>query len=110
MTTPFTQRIIETIRAIPEGNVSTYGRVAALAGNRRGARQVARVLHSSSRRENLPWHRVVNRDGRISLDKLQGYDEQKRLLMAEGVRFDETDRIDLDLFGWSPMEPIVTGT
>jgi methylated-DNA-protein-cysteine methyltransferase-like protein len=105
MASPFTQKIIETIRAIPEGNVTTYGRVAALAGNRRGARQVARVLHASSRTQNLPWHRVINREGRISLGKLQGYDEQKRLLLAEGVRFDATDRIDLDRFGWHPVEP-----
>jgi methylated-DNA-protein-cysteine methyltransferase-like protein len=105
MASPFTQKIIETIRAIPEGCVTTYGLVAALAGNRRGARQVVRVLHTSSRTENLPWHRVVNREGRISLGKLQGYDEQKRLLLAEGVRFDATDRIDLDRFGWPPAEP-----
>ncbi|XXJ19768.1 MGMT family protein [Desulfovibrio caledoniensis] len=104
MASPFTQKIIETIRAIPEGCVTTYGRVAALAGNRRGARQVVRVLHTSSRTENLPWHRVINREGRISLGKLQGYDEQKRLLLAEGVRFDATDRIDLDRFGWPPTE------
>lgn len=110
MASPFTQKIVETIRAIPEGRVSTYGRVAALAGNRRGARQVARVLHSSSRTENLPWHRVVNREGRISLSELQGYGEQKRLLLAEGIRFDATDRIDLDRFGWQPLEPMVTGT
>ncbi|OIQ51621.1 Methylated-DNA--protein-cysteine methyltransferase [Pseudodesulfovibrio hydrargyri] len=109
MASPFTQKIIETIRAIPEGSVTTYGRVAALAGNRRGARQVARVLHTSSRTENLPWHRVINREGRISLGELQGYDEQKRLLQAEGVRFDETDRIDLERFGWPPFDPMVTG-
>ena len=106
MASPFTQKIIETIRAIPEGRVTTYGRVAALAGNRRGARQVARVLHTSSRNENLPWHRVINREGRISLGKLQGYDEQKRLLLAEDVRFDATDRIDLERFGWPPFEPM----
>ena len=110
MASPFTQKIVETIRAIPEGRVSTYGHVAALAGNRRGARQVARVLHSSSRKENLPWHRVINREGRISLGPLQGYDEQKRLLLAEGVRFDETDRIDLTRFEWIPGDSIGRAT
>ncbi|WFS60998.1 MGMT family protein [Pseudodesulfovibrio thermohalotolerans] len=108
MSSLFTRNIIETIRAIPKGRVSTYGRVAALAGNRLGARQVARVLHSSSRKENLPWHRVVNREGRIALGKLQGRDEQKRLLQAEGVEFDHAGRIDLDRFAWLPNEPIVT--
>jgi len=110
MASPFTLKIIETIRAIPQGCVTTYGRVAALAGNRKGARQVARVLHTSSRSENLPWHRVVNRDGRISLGEMQGYDEQKRLLQAEGVRFDTTDRIDLERFGWPSFESMETGT
>jgi methylated-DNA-protein-cysteine methyltransferase-like protein len=109
MASPFTQRIIQAIRSIPAGRVSTYGRVAALAGNRRGARQVARVLHASSRTENLPWHRVVNREGGISLGKMQGYDEQKRLLLSEGVRFDEADRIDLERFGWPPPEPMAPG-
>jgi methylated-DNA-protein-cysteine methyltransferase-like protein len=108
MASPFTQKIIETIRAVPEGRVTTYGRVAALAGNRRGARQVARVLHTSSRTENLPWHRVVNREGRISLDKFQGYHDQKQLLLDEGVLFDATDRIDLDQFGWPLIEPRAT--
>lgn len=105
MASPFTQKIIETIRAIPEGRVSTYGTVAALAGNRRGARQVSRILHSCSRTENLPWHRVINREGRISLGRFQGHDEQKRLLLAEGVRFDATGRIDLDRFGWPSVKP-----
>ncbi|WP_319584922.1 MGMT family protein [uncultured Pseudodesulfovibrio sp.] len=109
MATPFTRKIIETIRSIPEGRVTTYGRVAALAGNRRGARQVSRVLHTSSRTENLPWHRVINREGRISLGRMQGYEEQKRLLEAEGVRFDKTDRIDLDRFGWPPTDTMDMG-
>ena len=108
MASPLTQSIIEIIRAIPKGRVSTYGRVAALAGNARGARQVVRVLHSSSRKENLPWHRVVNREGKIALDESQGHDEQKRLLQAEGVEFDHAGRIDLDRFGWIPNALIVT--
>ena len=110
MPSPFTQKIIEAIRAIPEGSVSTYGDIAALAGNRRGARQVARVLHSCSDKESLPWHRVINREGRISLGEFQGYDRQKSLLLAEGVRFDGADRIDLDRFRWRPNPPIVPKT
>ncbi len=71
-----------------------------MAGNRRAARQVARILHSCSRKEGLPWHRVLNREGRISLARQQGYEDQKELLVNEGILFDASDRINLDDFLW----------
>ena len=98
----FTEKVIECIRAIPAGKISTYGAIAKMAGNPRAARQVVRVLHSCSKKERLPWQRVVNREGVISLPRLNGYEEQKRLLELEGVFFDERDRIDLDEFLWQP--------
>jgi len=79
--------------------VATYGQVAALAGNRRGARQVVRVLHSSSRKEGLPWHRVINSKGMISLTG-EGFDIQRSLLEAEGVEFDEKGKVNLRSFQW----------
>lgn len=97
-----TQRIIDIIRAIPEGSVATYGQVARLAGNPRAARQVSRILHTFSRKEGLPWHRVINREGRISLKPMQGYEEQRERLESEGVVFDSTARVDLDRFLWIP--------
>lgn len=100
MQSAFTRKTIAAILAIPWGRVSTYGDIAAMAGNRRSARQVARVLHSCSRTEGLPWHRVINREGRISLGPMQGRDLQKRLLEAEGVAFDRSGRIDLAKYGW----------
>ena len=100
MAEPFTIKVIELIREIPKGRVATYGFIAALAGNPRAARQVARVLHSCSRKEVLPWHRVVNREGRISLKLFQGYEIQKQLLEDEGVLFDQKGRIDLNIFLW----------
>ncbi|WP_320172069.1 MGMT family protein [Maridesulfovibrio sp.] len=98
----FTARAIEVIRLIPRGRVATYGGVAALAGNGRAARQVVRVLHTYSRNEGLPWHRVVNREGCISLARGNGYEEQMELLMREGVEFGPGGRIDLDVFLWKP--------
>jgi methylated-DNA-protein-cysteine methyltransferase-like protein len=86
--------------------VATYGQIAALAGNPKGARQVARILHSCSHGEGLPWHRVVNREGRISLGQLQGEVEQKELLEREGVVFDRTGRIDLTRFLWHTEQPL----
>jgi len=94
-------RILAMIRAIPRGKVAAYGQVAALAGAPHGARQVARLLHSSSRKHGLPWHRVVNSQGRISLPPGGGLELQKKLLEAEGVRFEE-DRIDFGRYGWRP--------
>ena len=94
----FTTRVIEAIRSIPAGRVATYGQIADMAGNRRAARQVARILHACSRTQGLPWHRVVNREGRIVLGASKGYEDQKRLLENEGVEFDETGRIDLERY------------
>lgn len=100
----FTDRVVETIRSIPQGMVASYGMVAALSGNARAARQVARILHSCSRTEGLPWHRVVNREGRISLPPMKGGDEQRTLLEDEGVVFGPSGCIDLEVFGWLPGE------
>ncbi len=97
---PFTLRIIEIIRAIPEGNVATYGSIAAMAGNPRAARQVSRILHTCASKEDLPWHRVINRQGKISLKPFQGYEVQKQLLEQEGVLFNDNDRVDLNRFQW----------
>lgn len=94
----FTTQIIELIRSVPKGYVSTYGDIARMAGNPQAARQVARILHTCSKTEKLPWHRIVNREGRISLKPFQGYEEQKALLEDEGVTFDETGKIDLDRY------------
>lgn len=96
----FTERVQRIIGGIPPGKVMTYGLVASRAGNRAGARQVARILHATSEKHDLPWHRVVNREGRISLPPGRGHEEQRALLAAEGVRIDGDGRIDLDRFLW----------
>ncbi len=98
----FHDDVIDIIKQIPEGMVVTYGQIAAMAGNPRGALQVAGVLHSSSDKHGLPWHRVVNRLGEISLPRGSGYELQKSLLEAEGVEFNRNGRIDMRLFQWSP--------
>lgn len=62
----------------------TYGQIAAYAGNPRGARQVSRILHSMSEKYNLPWHRVINSKGIISLTGEPGF-IQGELLSQEGI-------------------------
>ena len=100
MTEVFTDRVRTVISLIPYGMVTTYGIIADRAGHRTGARQVARILHTSSTRYNLPWHRVVNRHGKISLSPGNGYETQKKLLEKEGIHFDTQDRIDFDRHLW----------
>ena len=99
---PFRSKVIDVIRSIPNGKVATYGQIAALAGNPRGARQVVRVLHSSTKEDDLPWHRVVNRYGQISLKPGHGYEIQRGLLEKEGVRFNANDTIDFERYFWVP--------
>jgi len=99
----FSQRVKDVIRKIPRGKVATYGQIAAIAGNHRAARQVVWILHSSTRKDKLPWHRVVGSKGKISLKPNYGYEIQRELLRKEGVKFSKSDNIDFKLYLWSPV-------
>lgn len=101
---PFTASVIEVIREIPHGKVCSYGDVADLAGNPRAARQVVRVLHTYGEAEQLPWWRVVNSRGTLSLKPGCGYEEQRDLLESEGIVFDSKGRINLHQVGWNDEE------
>lgn len=92
---PFTEQVIAIIQAIPEGKVMTYGQIAAWAGSPRAARQVVRILHSSSRKYNLPWHRVVNGKGEIALMDEESRFMQKMYLEQEGIELGLLDKVDL---------------
>lgn len=89
---------------IPRGKVATYGGVAARCGLDGHARLVGYALHNLPKGIGVPWHRVVNARGRISFPPgSRSYEQQKRLLESERVRFvDET--IDLGLFGWGARQ------
>jgi Predicted methylated DNA-protein cysteine methyltransferase len=99
MASSSTQLIIETIKRIPRGRVASYGQIAALAGLANGARQVVRVLHSSSEKEKLPWFRLVRKDGSIALPPGEGYELQRSLLENEDIEV-VAGRVDLSRFGW----------
>jgi len=98
----FTAEVIRLIKSIPRGKVATYGQIAFLAGFYPSVRRVVWILHSCSEKEGLPWHRVVNRRGAISLKPGAGYETQKEMLKKEGIVFDERDRIDLERYLWEP--------
>lgn len=92
---PFTAETIKIIKQIPAGYVMTYGQVAEYAGSKRGARQVARILHSMSKKYELPWHRVVNRSGEIVIQAEAGAITQRYMLEDEGIEVDANGRVDL---------------
>ncbi|MFK7931450.1 MAG: MGMT family protein [Myxococcota bacterium] len=94
----FAQQVYAVVNRIPPGRVCTYGDVAAVLGNRRWARRVGWALGrlSETQAKRVPWQRVINAQGRISLkdDLLRG-DLQHGILMEEGIEFDENGRCDL---------------
>lgn len=90
----------QVVQGIPRGHVLTYGEVARLAGKGRWARRVSRAMRRAPKAAKLPWHRVVNAQGKISLPPdSRGFAEQKRRLENEGVVFAD-GRIDLDRYGY----------
>jgi len=93
--TPFTEKVIAIINAIPEGKVMTYGQIAAVAGSPRAARQVVRILHSMSDKDRLAWHRVVNAQGKIVLQDEEGRFKQILYLSSEQVEVDDNGQLDL---------------
>lgn len=90
----------QVVQGIPRGHVLTYGEVARLAGMSRAARRVAQAMRRAPRGMKLPWHRVVNAQGKISFPgDSSGYREQKDRLEAEGVVFIK-GKIDLARYGY----------
>lgn len=101
MSTPSNyERVYAVVRRVPRGRVATYGQVARLAGLTNGARQAGYALHALRPHTAVPWHRVVNAAGRISLADVAGAVTQRLLLEREGVRFDAAGRVDLGRYGW----------
>ena len=92
----FSQRVVAIVLAIPRGKVVSYGQIAAMAGNPQASRQVVRALNSNRGRGDLPWFRIVNRDGQIALPPGEGFELQQALLRAEGVPVDDSGRIAID--------------
>ena len=103
---PVTLAIEAAIRSIPAGKISTYGRIARMAGLPNGARQVVRVLHARARVSALPWHRILAQGKRPGTARIalgaDGFDEQRTLLLTEGVEFAEDGTVDYDRYGFPP--------
>jgi methylated-DNA-protein-cysteine methyltransferase-like protein len=87
------------VRRVPRGRVASYDQIARIVGVGCDARMVGYAMAATPADNDLPWHRIVNRAGKISL-RGEGGEIQRQLLEKEGVRFDAQGRINLERYGW----------
>jgi methylated-DNA-protein-cysteine methyltransferase related protein len=92
------------VRQIPAGQVTTYGQVAEILGLYGRARQVGYALFQVAPESDIPWHRVVNAQGKISRSPMrQGNDDLQRILLErEGIVFDTQEKLNLRHYRWIP--------
>lgn len=103
----FFERVYALVKQIPRGKVASYGQIAALLGQPRAARTVGWALNAltPAHAGEVPWQRVINSQGRISISRADlSADLQRRLLEDEGVEFDEREHVDMRRFGWGGMD------
>lgn len=109
---PFYRLVYRVVRRVPRGKVVTYGQVAAILGQPRGARAVGMALGAlrPPLLHLVPWQRVINAAGRCSHRDGLSAATQRDLLEREGVRFDRSGRVDLRRARWkNPRREWVTG-
>ncbi|WHP05460.1 MULTISPECIES: MGMT family protein [Acinetobacter] len=97
------RQILEVIALIPYGTVASYGQIAKLAGLPKHARLVGYVLKHLDKESQIPWYRVINSQGKISVTRMdeKGNNVQQDLLEAEGVYL-LNGKVSLKKFGWQP--------
>ncbi|MFK4751064.1 MGMT family protein [Oceanobacter antarcticus] len=100
--TPNDIRLFTLLASVPPGRVVTYGQLADFIGAPRRARWVGQLLRQLPKDSSLPWHRVINAQGKISLPILEGGREQAERLRAEGVLVSADGRVSLRLYRWMP--------
>lgn len=94
-------RVWQVVACIPTGKVTTYGEVALRAGLGRAARRVGYALRDLPIDSNIPWHRVVNAQGKISLpENSTAHQVQRDRLIHEGVSFGTNGKINLKQYKW----------
>ena len=100
----FFERVYRLVRQVPPGKVISYGAIAHMLGHPHAARTVGWALHGLPEGSDVPWHRVINSQGAISISgRGHGADLQRALLEAEGVEFDKNGAVDLERFGWAGL-------
>ena len=97
----FFEKVYILVRMIPEGKVASYGQIAAYLGHPRAARTVGWALHGIPEGSDVPWQRVINNKGRITISNVEySASLQRDLLEEEGIVFGEDDRVDLRVYRW----------
>ena len=97
------QTIFAVVRRIPRGRVATYGQIATLAGLPRQPRLVGYAMHALPSATTVPWHRVINARGMVSIRSDGAASLSQRLLLErEGVQFDGRGRVSLERYQWQP--------
>lgn len=105
----FYEQVYDVVRQIPRGKVTSYGRVAQMLGRPNAARAVGYALSAlkdepANKRASVPWHRVINSQGRITISNREHTaKDQARLLKAEGVMVSDDLRVDLSRYLWSGL-------
>ena len=100
---PFKDRVIKIVASIPYGKVASYSQVALLAGQPRAARQVGSILNHLEYKLEIPWWRVVNNTGRISIKgSIYSPIDQKERLCIEGVSINEDLTFEIEKYRWNP--------
>ncbi|GAC1370808.1 MAG: MGMT family protein [Candidatus Saccharimonadales bacterium] len=97
----FSESVYELVAQIPPGRVMTYGQVAALCGSPRAARIVGGIAHFGP--PELPWHRVVNKQGGLAGAFPGGRSAQAQLLSSEGVEIDGDYQVSIGTLLWWPQ-------
>ena len=99
----FSEKILQVVDSVPSGKVVSYGQVALYVGIPRAARQVGWILRQSEGKD-IPWWRVINNEGRISIkgNRYNTPELQRKLLMAEKVFVTEDFEIDIEEYRYRP--------
>lgn len=113
----FNRIVWKIAKQIPEGHVMTYGQIAAMIPppdsvtppdyKRLGARWVGQAMNATPSGEGIPWQRVINSKGGISLPAgSAAADQQRQMLQAEGVTFNDRGLVDFDRYGWDGPDEV----
>ena len=98
----FFEKVYVVVRMIPRGKVASYGQIAACLGHPRAARTVGWALHGIPEGSDVPWQRVINAEGRITISNVEySASLQRQLLEEEGIVFGADDRVDLGVYRWN---------
>ena len=107
MAPSFKNSVITLVKAIPAGKIASYGQIASYAGSPRAARQVGGILQRYSEELDLPWWRVINNTGRISIkNPYFTRDDQATFLKSEGVEVSEGFVVEIERYRCVPSDKI----